>query len=124
MRHLVGLGVAACLVLALGQAGMIERLGAHPFWAELTVPGLGILVGVGFYAVGKARFMAGLLLSLTLICLAAAAAHFGKVAFVASFGENARAGDLWFFGWIGLCGGIVAAAGLGLDRLVPGRRGA
>ena len=124
MRHVWGVAIAGIAILAMGQLGVYARLGAHPFWADLTAPALGLVVGALGYAVGIWRFRVGLIAMALVLAGAGAAAHFGKRAFVASYAENALAGDFWFFGWIALCGASVALLGMVLDRVLFQRSGA
>jgi hypothetical protein len=116
MRRIWGLAVAAVAMLALGQAGVLSTLGAHPFWSELTAPALGVIVGAFGYGLGLWRYRQGLVAMSAVLGMSIAAAHFGKRVFVASYADNALAGDFWFFGWIFLCGALIALTGLLLDR--------
>ncbi|MBM1222579.1 hypothetical protein JQU17_20405 [Ponticoccus sp. SC2-23] len=124
MRRVWGLALAAAAILLAGQLGLFARLGAHPFWSDFTAPALGILVGAAGYCLGLWRRRTGLITMIVLLVAAAAAARFGKQVFAASYAENALAGDFWFFGWIALCGALVALVGLMLDRSVFDRRDA
>lgn len=117
MRRVVGFVLAAVAGLALGQAGVFARLGAHPFWSDVTVPALGIVAGAAVYLVGLWRIRAGVIAGIAILVGAIAAARFGKQAFAASYAENALAGDFWFFGWILVCGAGVALVGMALDRM-------
>lgn len=116
MKRILGLAIAAIAILALGQAGLYARLGAHPFWADFTAPALGLIVGALGYAVALWRYRTGLVLAALVLAGAVAAAHFGKQVFVASFADNALAGDFWFFGWIAVCGASVTLTAAVLDR--------
>lgn len=117
MKRLTGLALAGLAVLALGQTGLFANLGAHPFWSNVTAPGLGILFGAVVYLVGLWRIRVGLIAGGVLLLGAALSARLGKQVFVASYAENALAGEFWFFGWIAICGALVALVGLAIDRM-------
>lgn len=115
----IALAAAAALVAA-AFAGLPETLGAHPFWARQT----GIVGGVGgamlWLVLRRAGLSAatGLAIAVLILLVSAAAAHFGKQVFAASFAENARAGRFWFFGWFGLCGAVAFILAAALARIV------
>jgi len=98
--------IAALLVTdALGYFGLFGWLGAHPFWdIKIAVIGsnIGILFGLAMWWAGRSGLLAGLIL----LGIAGGAATFGKARFVASYAEDAFAGKLWYFGWIGVAAGL------------------
>ena len=98
--------VAALLVPdALGYFGVFVWLGAHPFWdIKVAVIGssVGAVVGMALQWAGRHGRLGGVLL----LCVSAGAAVYGKSRFVASYAEDALAGKLWFFGWIGVTTGL------------------
>ena len=75
-------------------------LGAHPFWSEkiafIGAP-LGAILG---YLLGRSARIVALLSCAVLLIISFVAAHWGKTEFAASFAENQRAGQIWYFGWI------------------------
>jgi len=99
--NVVAAAVAALLVIALGFFGLTQQLGAHPFWA-FKVTWIGAPIGaILFLVIGRltSSSIAGIgLLALGLISLYAA--FWGKTEFAASYGEDAAAGRVWYFGWI------------------------
>jgi hypothetical protein len=113
MRHpileesLVAAAVAASLAAA-SMAGLPETLGAHPWWAEQS----GIVGGIGGAVLWLVLRRAGLsfsalvVLAVSALLASAAAAHFGKQVFAASFAENALAGRFWYFGWFTISGSV------------------
>ena len=107
-------GIGAMVVLAL--AGVPALLGAHPVWA----------VGVAVYGVVPGLLLADFLRRVTRfalwfalldLCLAYGVAAYGKARFVASRGDDAFAGQLWFLGWIAVCACAVAVVMLVVMRL-------
>lgn len=102
---LIAVTVAA-LLLAASVAGLPEALGAHPFWAMQTGIIGGTIGAALWFGLNRAGVSAPkqLLLAALALLVSAAAAHFGKQVFVASFAENALAGRFWYFGWFGVAG--------------------
>lgn len=106
-ESLVAGAVAASLVAA-SLAGLPEALGAHPWWAQLS----GIIGGVGGAVLWLALRRAGLsfsalvVVTVSALLASAAAAHFGKQVYAASFAENALAGRFWYFGWFAISGSV------------------
>ena len=107
-----GIAFAAAVVLPvlLAQSGLFVRLGAHPWWGVQTAL-IGAPIGASLAMLpwldGK-RFILGS----AVLGLSAAAAMYGKSQFAASYAEDAFAGALWYYGWIGIALGdalIVAA---------------
>lgn len=77
--------------------------GAHPIWTDKVVyigAPLGLILGLLLsnlhYVVRTVGF--GALTIATLF-----AAYWGKLTFAASYAENTFAGQIWYFGWIGVC---------------------
>jgi len=106
-ESLVAAAVAASLTAA-SLAGLPDALGAHPWWAQQS----GIIGGVGGAILWLALRRAGLsfsalvVVAVSALLASAAAAHFGKQVFAASFAENALAGRFWYFGWFAISGSI------------------
>lgn len=106
-ESLVAAAVAASLTAA-SLAGLPDALGAHPWWAQQS----GIIGGVGGAILWLALRRAGLSFSalvfvaVSALLASAAAAHFGKQVFAASFAENALAGRFWYFGWFAISGSV------------------
>lgn len=113
--------MAAMAILGLGKLGVFALLGAHPFWSDDTAPALGIIVGAVGYLLGLWRLRVGLIAMVVVLVAAILSARFGKQVFVASYAENALAGEFWFFGWVVVCGACVALLGTLLDRALSDR---
>ena len=96
-------------------------LGAHPWWA-FKVGYFGVIIGVVIYVVQS--FWHGsfstkaLMISVALLAMTVTV-WIGKARFSASYAEDAVAGKMWFFDWIG----IVAALFLLVVHLFGKRRG-
>lgn len=118
-RFIAALAVALLVPVVLAYSGIFRLLGAHPWWdlktALIGAP-MGCLAGLGLLRFGPvARRVTGL----ALLALAIAVASYGKTQFAASYGEDAFAGKLWYFGWIGVAAGMCAA----LIAILAPRRG-
>ncbi|MEM1066319.1 MAG: hypothetical protein AAF771_04280 [Pseudomonadota bacterium] len=113
--------VAAAIALVAARFGLTQALGAHPVWA-VQVAWIGVPIGavVAFLALwrGLAQIWAAPLFA-AVTAAALAAAFWGKAEFAASFAENARAGQAWYYGWIIAAAGATAT----LAALVPFTRG-
>ena len=94
--------IAAVVVAALALTGVTNDLGAHHFWAQKVV-WIGAPIGL-VLALALSRLSKPLRLGLFFIgtAVAGAAAHYGKLQFAASYAEDRLAGQLWYFGWIGV----------------------
>ena len=94
--------VAAGMVLIAASWGASRMLGAHPFWSSkiawIGVP-IGLLIAL---ACRRLSWTKRLFAFSILLALSAGAAHFGRLRFAASFAEDRLAGNMWFFGWIGV----------------------
>lgn len=103
-KELVGAGAAFGLVIVGTHLGLTGLLGAHPFWA-VKVGYIGALVGlvlaVGFWWL-RVGFGLKLTLAAGLLLVTAEVTALGKARFAASYAEDALAGNMWFFGWIGI----------------------
>jgi len=115
------LGVFAMAVLVpVGMAyfGVSRSFGAHPWW-DMKTALIGAPIG-GIIGLILMRFALTLRLGVSLLGLAGAvaAAWYGKTQFAASFAENALAGKLWYFGWIGIAVGVSAVVMALLARRV------
>ena len=111
---------AALLVLALTLAGASEALGAHPRWAS----------DVAVYAIPVAVMLVVILTRLTRyavwfaladLAIAGGIAWYGKRIFVASSGENALGGQMWFFGWVAVCACAAAVFALAVGSNAQNR---
>ena len=136
---------AAALMGLIWATQLPVTLGAHPWWsartvligapiglilawlAALSLPTLPrVLIGapIGLILAWLAALhlptLPRVVIFASATALAGAAAVFGKRAFVASFGDNAMAGQFWFFGWIGIMAGVAALA-LTLAAIAIGR---
>ncbi len=98
------------MVLVAAWLGLTEVLGAHPFWA-IAVAVYGVVPGLISWAVLR-RTRAGLPIAIVMTIGSAAAAHFGKAAFAASYAESVWGGRFWFFGWIALCATVLVVLSL------------
>jgi len=103
-RELMTGGVTAAALVLLAYWGVTEMLGAHPWWA-FKVGYVGVIIGVVIYVVlsfwrgsfaTKALMISAALLAMSLTV------WIGKARFSASYAEDAVAGRMWFFGWIGI----------------------
>ena len=116
---LIALAVAAAIGAGF-LVGLPRTLGAHPWWAGQTW----IVGGLGGAVLWLAMRRAGLpfrvqaILAALALAASAAAAHFGKQAFAASFAENALAGRFWYFGWFALSGSIALALAIVTARIL------
>lgn len=88
-------------ILILGVCALFDvpkQLGAHPWWSQSTLF-IGAPIGLILGFLITYRHAVWPFSALTL--LAFGVAHYGKTQFSASFAEDAFAGKLWHFGWIG-----------------------
>lgn len=98
--------IFAALAVILGaNAGLVETLGAHPFWAIhvawIGVP-IGIVIAIAAKLIGLGwLFRVLIFLACTVAAYAIAVA--AKDRFTASFAEDVMAGRLWYLGWIATC---------------------
>lgn len=101
--------LAALIVAGAAAAGLHTALGAHPWWA-LRAGLIGAAIGVALFS--GVRWM-GLSpgwrggVGLLLLIGAGASAYFGKLVFVASFGDDGLAGRFWLLGWFGVSAAAV-----------------
>lgn len=96
--------IIAGLLLAFAYMGGAASLGAHPWWA-FKVGYLGVGAGAVLYLVLRAVRLPGWsgLLGFGILLLGAIwVTATGKTRFAASYAEDAFAGQMWFFGWIGI----------------------
>ena len=113
--------LAALAVLALAYLGLPEALGAHPFWAVRVAylglgPGLAaiwLMRALGLSALARVVIAAGLLV------VAFAVARTGGLRFAASYAEDAAAGAMWFWGWIGTAAAATLLIQVQLSGLGP-----
>lgn len=111
MRHPIleeSLVAVAVSLATASLAGLPEALGAHPWWAQQS----GIIGGFGGAVLWLVLRRTGLpfsalvVVAVSALLASAAAAHFGKQVFAASFAENALAGRFWYFGWFAISGSV------------------
>ena len=110
--------VAALAVPGFAWAGGTLALGAHPWWAlklGWLGAGIGVVIWLGLRLAGLGR-RATVGLAALVLAAAAVVTAVGKARFAASFAEDALAGRMWFFGWIG----IMAAAFVLIAALAGG----
>ena len=117
-RILVPLLIAAGVVIGFGMSGTATALGANPLWAT-QVTFTGALAGTVLALVGRLalrrRFRAGS--GFAVLAMASyGVASLGKASFLASYAENATAGQMWFYGWIGAATLATAAIAMMLFR--------
>ncbi len=118
-RSILLFGILALAVpVLLGWLGPFQSLGAHPWWA-LTVALIGAPIGLVFgVLLARLALVPSVVLALVALALAYGVAYYGKTQFAASYAEDAFAGKLWYFGWIGTAAGMSA---LILAALIPRR---
>ena len=114
--------IIATSLVAASALGLTDALGAHPFWAVKSGAfgsAVGLLIYAGLRWAGLRPRSIALLGGLALLLAGFAAMH-GKSLFVASFAENALAGQFWYFGWFtlmaALCITLCALAARALRR--------
>ncbi len=117
MKNLVIYGLlAACVVCLMAYFGVTNALGAHPFWS-FKVALFGAVPGI-LLALGLAWLTRFALWFATLdLAISGAVAWWGKRMFVATSGDDALAGQMWFFGWIAVCACAVAVLALAARAL-------
>lgn len=115
MRHRVDRSdLTAAFIALIATSGFTllggpEALGAHPWWAVkvgLSGTGIGLVLWIAL-RLAKMTGMALLGLSAAVAFSGVAMTWFGKMRFVASYGDDILAGRSWFFGWIVLMAGAV-----------------
>ena len=103
MKQIIYFAIAAaCAVCILAVLGVTKSLGAHPFWAEQVAyigAGAGILLTIGMSYFGRWRLPA----AIGDLSVSAIITWQGKRMFVASSGDNALGGVMWYYGWIAVC---------------------
>lgn len=120
-RELVTGALTAAVLVLLAYQGVTEMLGAHPWWA-FKVGYFGVIIGVVIYVVQsfwRGSFATKVLMISVALLAMTVTVWIGKARFSASYAEDAVAGKMWFFGWIG----IVAALFLLVVHLFGKRRG-
>lgn len=103
---LIGATLAVAVLALANQTGLPGALGAHPFWATQVLwigAPIGILLALLATLRGKVGF--ALLGGIALSTAAYGTATYGRIAFAASYAEDAVAGQLWYVGWIALAAG-------------------
>ena len=96
--------LALALPVLLAALGVSRGLGAHPFWAfQTAIVGapVGCVLGLALM-----RTRRGILAGAALLAVSGVTAWMGKARFTASYAEDALAGKLWYFGWIGVAAGL------------------
>ncbi|WP_424970950.1 hypothetical protein [Dinoroseobacter sp. S76] len=107
---LIGATLAVAALALANQTGLPRTLGAHPFWATQVLwigAPIGLLLALLATLRGHGRL--GLLGGIALSAAAYGTATYGRIAFAASYAEDALAGQLWYFGWIALATGAALA---------------
>lgn len=102
--------IPALLVLAaIGVADLPATFGAHPWWSgKVVLIGAPVGFALAWLASQRIPTLALVVTFFFATTVAATTAVFGKRVFVASFGDNALAGQAWFFGWIATMAGVAA----------------
>lgn len=120
MKHnLFIAGIAMGIIVALAWLGLTSYLGAHPVAWPVKVALIGAPLGavITLAARGVLPPRRPRLVGFALLLGAALGlAHYGKLTFVASYAEDARAGQFWFFGWIATCAMATALLATALGR--------
>lgn len=94
--------IAFAIPVLLAWLSVTNALGAHIWWdvsAILIGAPIGLLVSF-LIAQKWDAYAKRLILWLILLALAFTAAKYGQTAFAASYGDDAMAGQFWYFGWI------------------------
>ena len=107
--------IAAGLVIALAAGGVSKALGAHPFW-DVQIALIGAPIGAVAATLLPARWAFAVIAALATFS-SYGLAHYGKTRFAASYAEDALAGQLWYFGWIGVAAFAALAVGLAFRTL-------
>lgn len=108
---IVSLVAAAGAPVLMAVLGFSVKWGAHPWW-DIKTALIGAAIGVVLFVVLEwlrpgLSFWVGLLVLVVAILVSS----IGKSRFAASFAEDAFAGKLWYFGWIGIAAGLAMLAG-------------
>lgn len=118
MRIILPIVLTAIVMSGLIALDIARPLGAHPWWSQKTLmigAPMGVIAGALLgYLIGPAR---ALFLALGLLVLAFATAKYGQTQFAASYAEDALAGKLWYFGWIGTGATLAATLFSAADTL-------
>lgn len=108
--------IAAIVVITAANFGLSRSLGAHPFWS-VTIAWIGAPIGLIIaFLTRSRRWIARIGIFFLLLAGSAAAAHFGRLNFAASFAEDKLAGQAWYFGWIAVA---IFSAALIIAILTP-----
>jgi len=109
MRILIPTFAAALIMAVLVALDVAKPLGAHPWWSQNTLM-IGAPVGLilATLVVRVSSAVKRLVIAIMFTAVAFAIAKYGQTQFAASYAEDALAGKLWYFGWIGV-GATVAA---------------
>ena len=102
IRLAIGTLIAWGVLIVIYLTDQHIQLGAHPIWSDQVLLTGAIAGPILAFAFIKAPLglRIGLFGSLTI--LAAGIAYWGKQQFVASFADDAFAGQMWYFGWHGI----------------------
>jgi hypothetical protein len=104
----VALVVGLVVPLGLAYSGLSVRLGAHPWWVQSSAwigAVAGIVIALCVLRLQLNR-IAIVVIGAAVVSAGAWAAHAGKTALANSFAEDALAGRLWYWGWIGGLAGL------------------
>ncbi len=110
MRQILPLALTAAALAAAYFLDLPKTFGAHPWWSQKVVligggAGLAVAFVLNFLPI-KAVIRVALFAGLAVF--AYALATYGKTQFAASYAEDAFAGALWYFGWIGTPAALAA----------------
>ncbi len=119
----LGLAILSALILAavFYLAGGLTLAGAHPSWADQVLVS-GVVIGT-ILAIATTRLPGQLrVIGFSVLAIGSyLVAYSGKARFVASFAEDAFAGQMWYFGWHALCVFMVAGTISATHRQLTGR---
>lgn len=92
------------LVAALAHLFHVtQSWGAHPFWSTKVLL-IGVPIGAGLAIIASLRSAKWASVGFLIATIVAyRVATLGKARFAASYAEDAVAGQMWFWGWIGTC---------------------
>lgn len=108
--------IAWGVLIVVYLTGLHIQLGAHPIWSDQVLLTGAIAGPILAFACMKVPLGLRMALFCFLTLIAAGVAYWGKQQFVASFADDAFAGQMWYFGWHGICAFGVAGMIAGFMR--------
>ena len=102
MKTVLSSAIAILVPILLAWLGLSRALGAHPFWEVQTIAigapiGVLLILGAQMAGIGQKWLI---IAAVILLIAAISVATYGKMGFVAAYGDDRFAGQLWYFGWI------------------------